>query len=95
MADVRYAVKRGNKWLQGIEANEHYAPTGMAPTMGNRHTYSEYRTVWGDKPVFVERLTLASHIKILCEEYRWGDLKAVDFKVIARDGGADNVHLGV
>lgn len=90
MADVRYAVKRGSKWLQGIKPNEHYAPNAMAPTMGNRHTYSEYSTVWGNEPVYIERLTFASYIKALCEEYRWGDLKTLDFKVVAREGGADN-----
>lgn len=90
MADVRYALKRGSKWLQSVDVNENYTPNGKAPTMGDRHTYSEYRTIWGADPVFFERLTLASYIKILCEEYRWGDLKIADFKVVARNGGAEN-----
>ena len=90
MADIRYAIKRGNRWLQGIEHNSNYVGNKTAPTMGTRYTYSEFRTVWGKEQAFFERLTLANYIKVLTEEYRWGDLMPMEFKVVAVHGGADN-----
>lgn len=36
MSDVRYAIKRGGKWLQGVEPNQNYCNS------------EEYRC--GDKP---------------------------------------------
>ncbi len=90
MADIRYAVKRCNRWLQGIEANSNYVGSGTAPTMGTRYTYSEFRTVWGKDQVTFERLTLTSYIKVLLEEYRWCDLKPMEFKVVAVYGGNDD-----
>lgn len=80
--DMRYAVKRGNKWLQEIEPNKNYCCSGTAPTMGNRYTYSEFKTVWGSEPKYFERLTLANYIKVLLEEYRWGDKPAMVFRVV-------------
>lgn len=46
MADVGYAIKRGNRWLQGIKTSPNYVRSGTAPTMGTRYTYSEFQTVW-------------------------------------------------
>lgn len=82
MADIRYAIKRGNRWLQGIKSSPNYVRSGTAPTMGTRYTYSEFQTEWGKEQVIFERLTLASYIKVLTEEYRWGDLKPNDFTVV-------------
>lgn len=82
MPDVRYAIKRGNRWLQEIQESPSYVGSATAPTMGNRHTYSEYQTVWGKEQVTFERLTAINCIKVLQEEYRWGDLKPMEFKVI-------------
>lgn len=78
-----YVIKRGGKYLQGVEPNPYYNQHSVAPTMGNRHTYNEYKTVWGDEYKPVERLTAQSYIKILMEEYRWGAKTAMEFKVIA------------
>lgn len=89
MADVRYAIKRGNRWLQGIKTSPNYVGSGTAPTMGTRYTFSEFQTVWGKEQVLFERLTLANYIKVLTEEYRWGYLKPMEFKVIAVYGGND------
>ena len=50
---------------------------------GDRHTYSEYKTVWGAEQVAFERLTATNYIKTIIEEYRWGDKPATDFKVVA------------
>lgn len=83
MSDVKYAIKRSGKWLQGIEPNKNYCCSATAPTMGNRYTYSEYKTVWGTEQVAFERLTATNYIKTLMEEYRWGDKVAMDFKIVA------------
>lgn len=83
MSDVKYAIKRNGKWLQDIEPNKNYCCGATAPTMGNRYTYSEYKTVWGTEQVAFERLTATSYIKTLMEEYRWGDKAVSDFKVVA------------
>lgn len=82
MADVRYTIKRGNRWLQGTAESPSYVGSATAPTMGNRHTYSEYQTVWGKEPVEFERLTAMNCIRVLQEEYRWGDLKPMEIRII-------------
>ena len=79
---VKYAIKRGKKWLQGVAPNEKYCCSATAPTMGNRYTYSEFKTIWGDEPKTFERLTAAGHIGTLMEEYRWGDRKALKIVII-------------
>jgi hypothetical protein len=73
--------KTGTEYLQGIEPNEHYRASATAPTMGNRHSYAEYRTIWGRVPVAFERMTSANYIKIIMEEFRWGDTKPFMFCV--------------
>ena len=80
--DVRYAIKRGGKFLQDVTANEYYNPYAVSPTMGRPHAHAEYRTVWGKERTAFERLTAAEYIKILMEEYRWEDKSAMDFRVI-------------
>ena len=72
---MKYCISRenGTEFLQGIEANEHYVQNSRAPTMGVCHGYSEFKTVWGNDPVTFERLTAANYIKIIMEEFRWGD----------------------
>ena len=67
--DVRYAVKRGLKYLVDIHPNETYNPYSVAPTMGNRHMPCEACTEWGDEPVYFEPYTLCSNLKVLAEEY--------------------------
>lgn len=81
---IKYAIKRNGLYLQGIEINEKYEKTVTAPTMGNAHVYSEYKTKWGKEKKYFEQLTAANYIKILFEEYRWKNKKAVDFKVEAK-----------
>ena len=73
MMRIAYAIKRGNKWLQGVKANEKYCCSATAPTMGNRYAYSEYKTMWGDDQKTFEPLTATGYIKTLLEEYRWGE----------------------
>ena len=79
---IAYAIKRGNKWLQGVKANEKYCCSATAPTMGNRYAYSEYKTMWGDDQKTFEPLTATGYIKTLLEEYRWGDKAAMKFTVV-------------
>lgn len=50
--------------------------------MGSRYTYSEYKTVWGTEQETFERLTAANYIKVLLEEYRWGDKCQMKIQVI-------------
>ena len=90
MADIRYAIKRGKRWLQEIKESPSYVGSATAPTMGARHTFSEFQTVWGAEPVLFERLTAANCIKVLMEEYRWGDLKPVEFKIVTMPRGVDD-----
>ena len=79
---IAYAIKRGNKWIQGVKANEKYCCSANAPTMGNRYAYSEYKTMWGDDQKTFEPLTATGYIKTILEEYRWGDKTAMKFTVV-------------
>lgn len=69
-----YAIKKGRLYLQGTAANERYCPTSRAPTMGRRHDHSEYRSIWGSEPKGFERLTALDNLRVVLEEFRWGDL---------------------
>lgn len=80
--DVRYAVKRGRKYLVGIHPNVRYNPYSVAPTMGNRYMPCEAYTEWGDEPVYYEPYTLCSNLKVLAEEYRWDSKTPADIKII-------------
>jgi len=77
-----YAIKSNDLYLQGIEPNENYCFSGTAPTMGARHSYCEYKTIWGKEIKHFEPLTLASYIKILLEENRWNTKDIKQFEVI-------------
>lgn len=68
---AKYYISRKNRseYLQGIEVNDTYIQT-----MGVCHGFSVFMTVWGDKPVAFERLTAANYIKVIMEEFRWGDV---------------------
>lgn len=79
--DCRYRIKRSGKYLSGTKANEKYTRNSVAPTMGDRHSHAEYSTIWGNEPADFERMTAANYIKVLMEEYRWGDKKPVKFTV--------------
>ena len=79
---IAYAIKRGNKWLHGVKANEKYCCSATAPTMGNRYAYSEYKTIWGDDQKTFEPLTATGYIKTLFEEYRWGDKTAMKVAIV-------------
>ena len=72
---MNYAISRTvdaeKLYLQRIEADEKYSKSATAPTMGDRHNYSEYNTVWGSEKKAFERLTAANYIKTLLEEFRW------------------------
>lgn len=79
---LKYAIKRGGKYLQGIEPNEHYSRTGTAPTMGARHCFHEYVTIWGDEIKTTEPLTASSYLKVLFEEYRWEERKPQKIEIV-------------
>lgn len=77
-----YLIKMGGKYLQGIEPNKHYAKNGVAPTMGARHCYHEFVSIWGADPKPFERLTASNYIKIIFEEFRWEERKPAEIKII-------------
>lgn len=82
---MNYAISRTvdaqKLYLQGIDVNEKYCKSSCAPTMGDRHSHSEYMTIWGDKPKSFERMTAANYIKTLFEEFRWKDRTPFFFQV--------------
>ena len=82
MKTLKYAVKCGEKYLQGIEPNEHYSRTGTAPTMGAKHCFHEYITIWGDAIKVTEPLTASSYLKVLFEEYRWEERAPENVEII-------------
>ena len=79
---IFYNIKRNGKYLQTVEANESYCASGVAPTMGVRHSWSEYKTVWGNEPKNIEPLSVTSYMRILLEEYRWEEKKPTKIEII-------------
>lgn len=81
---IEYCVKHGLSYLQGIEPNEQYCKTGVAPTMGAKHSFCEYKTVWEETPKYFEPITLANYIKVIFEENRWETRDIVSFYVLQK-----------
>lgn len=79
---LTYAIKRNGKYLQGITPNEHYSRSGTAPTMGARHCFHEYKSIWGSEPKTYEMLTAANYLKIIFEEFRWDEKKPSEVRII-------------
>ena len=72
--------------LVGIEANEKYCPNSKAPTMGTTHACSEFKTVWSiDEAATFERMTAVNYIKVLFEEFRWGDREPFEITIIPKE----------
>ena len=78
---IFYNIKRNGMYLQTVEANDKYCSSGVAPTMGVRHSWSEYKTVWGDKPKAIEPWTAISYLRTLLEEYRYEELTAFTIEI--------------
>lgn len=76
-----YSIKRNSLYLQSVEPNENYCNSATAPTMGVRHSFSEYRTVWGKELKIFEPITAINYLKIVCEQYRWQELSASSLKI--------------
>ena len=79
---LTYAIKCGDKYLQGIEPNKYYSRTGTAPTMGARHCFHEYETIWENEFKITEPLTTIGYLKVLFEEYRWGEREPIEIEII-------------
>ena len=77
-----YAIKIGDKYMQGIEPNENYCRSGTAPTMGARYSYSEFKSILGDEIKPIEPLTITNYLKILLEEYRWNERNVDKIEII-------------
>lgn len=71
--DLRYAIRISDKYVQEIEPNDDYVYGACSPTMGVCHSYSEYTVILGDVLKSFERLTASNYLKILFEEFRWGE----------------------
>lgn len=81
-----YAVKIATgEYLQGVDINEHYCRTGTAPTMGARHSFNEFKSVWAMRPKAFDYRTLSGYINVLLNEYQWGDRPCASFVVIPCD----------
>lgn len=82
---MNYAISRTQdatrRYLQGIEPNEYYSSSAIAPTMGDRHSHSEFKTVWGESRKSFERLTATNYIRVLLEEFRWQERIPFFFQV--------------
>jgi hypothetical protein len=79
---IYYAIKYGDQYIVGTEPNEKYCSSKTAPTMGARYDHSEYKTVLSDEPNYFERLTAVGNIRVLMEEFRWGDKKPQKIELI-------------
>ena len=79
---LKYAIKCGDKYLQGIEPNKYYSRTGTAPTMGARHCFHEYETTWRKEFKITEPLTTINYLKVLFEEYRWEEKEPIEIEII-------------
>ena len=79
---VLYKIKRNGKYLQTVDANERYCSSGIAPTMGAKHSWSEYKTIWCDEPRAIEPLSAISYLRTLLEEYRWEEREPIKIEII-------------
>ncbi len=79
---IFYAIKIGDKYMQGIEPNENYCRSGTAPTMGARYSYSEFKSILGDEIKPIEPLTITNYLKILFEGYRWNERNVDKIEII-------------
>ena len=69
--NLLYTIRVGDKYVKEIEANENYAFSAHAPTMGNCHTNSEFTIILDDMPTLIEKLTVANYLRVLFEEFTW------------------------
>lgn len=82
---IYYAIKYGSQYVVGTEPNEIYCSTAKAPTMGARYDHSEYKTVLSCDPHYFERLTAIGYLRVLMEEFRWGDKKKNKVELIPKE----------
>lgn len=82
---IYYAIKYRNQYVVGAEPNEKYCSSAKAPTMGARYDHSEYKTVLSCEPEYFERLTAIGYLRVLMEEFRWGDKKPHKIELIPKE----------
>ena len=73
------------EYLQGIDINENYSRTGTAPTMGVRHSFCEFKTIWGMKSKAFDYRTLGGYINVLLNEYQWDERLRDPFAILPCD----------
>lgn len=81
---IYYAIKCGDQYIVGIEPNERYCSSAKAPTMGARYAHSDYKTVLSCDPSYFERLTAIGYLRVLMEEFRWGDKNPSKVELITK-----------
>ena len=81
---IYYAIRLGDQYIVGTEPNEKYCSSAKAPTMGARYDHSEYKTVLSCDPKYFERLTAIGYLRVLMEEFRWGDKKPEKVELITK-----------
>ena len=82
---IYYTIKYGNQYVVGTEPNERYCSSAKAPTMGARYDHSEYKTVLSCDLSYFERLTAIGYLRVLMEEFRWGDKKPSKVELIPKE----------
>ena len=82
---IYYAIKCGDQYIVGAEPNEKYCSSAKAPTMGTRYDHSEYKTVLSCDPSYFERLTAIGYLRVLMEEFRWGDKKPKKIELVPKE----------
>ena len=53
--------------------------------MGARYDHSEYKTVLSYEPAYFERLTAIGYLRVLMDEFRWGDKKPKKIELIPKE----------
>ena len=82
---IYYAIRCGDQYVVGTEPNEKYCSSAKSPTMGTRYDHSEYKTVLSYEPAYFERLTAIGYLRVLMEEFRWGDKKPHEVELIPKE----------
>lgn len=82
---IYYAIKCGDQYVVRTEPNERYCSSAKAPTMGARYDHSEYKTILSCEPAYFEKLTAIGYLRVLMEEFRWGDKKPRKIELIQKE----------
>lgn len=89
-----YTVRiQTGEYLQGIDINDNYSRSGTAPTLGVRHSFCEFKTIWGMKPKAFDYRTLSGYINVLLNEYQWDERIVYPFVIIPSDENGKEIGV--